>query len=39
MQPKSKNINDAEYQEVLKFKYLVSLVTYDNDEDRGKDVG
>jgi hypothetical protein len=37
MQPNSKNINDEKYQEVLKFKYLGSLVTY--DDDCGRDVG
>ena len=36
MQPKTKNINYEEYQEVLEFKYLGSLVTYDND--CGKDI-
>ena len=36
MQPKAQNINYEEYQEVLEFKYLGSLVTYDND--CGKDV-
>jgi hypothetical protein len=36
MQPKTKNINYREYQEVLEFKYLGSLLTY--DDDCGKDV-
>jgi hypothetical protein len=36
MQPKTHNINYEEYQEVSKFKYLSSLVTYDND--CGKDI-
>jgi hypothetical protein len=36
MQPENKNINNEEYQEVLEFKYLGSLIMYDNDY--GKDV-
>jgi hypothetical protein len=31
MQPKNKNIDDEEYQEVLEFKYLGSLLVYNND--------
>jgi hypothetical protein len=36
LQRKTKNINYGEYQEVLEFKYLGSLLTY--DDDCGKDV-
>jgi hypothetical protein len=36
MQPKTLNINYEEYQEVLEFKYLGSLVTHHHD--CGKDV-
>jgi hypothetical protein len=31
MQPKTQNVSYEEYQEVLDFKYLGSLVTYDSD--------
>jgi hypothetical protein len=36
VQPKNKNISNKAYQELLGFKYLCSLVTYDNN--CGKDV-